>query len=177
MGNTVYIGVSIDGFIADRDGGLDWLQSVPNPNNDNFGFTDFIESIDALVMGRKTFETVAGFGGEWPYSKRVFVLSNTLLSLPAGYEDRAEIITGIPSQIIKKLNSRGYKNLYIDGGKTIQSFLSKDLIDEMIITRIPILLGGGTPLFGTLPGHIMFDHVSTRILLSELVSTHYKRRM
>ena len=176
MSNIVYIGVSIDGYIADRDGGLDWLQSVPNLDNDDFGFTGFIESIDALVMGRNTFETVVGFGGEWPYTKKVFVLSKTLLSLPPRYEGKAEIIKGTPSQITKTLNSKGYKNLYIDGGKTIQSFLLDDLIDEMIITRIPILLGGGTPLFGNLPRHLIFDHISTRVLLNELVLSHYKRR-
>jgi len=176
MCNIVYIGTSLDGFIADRNGGLDWLQSVPNPDNDDLGWNEFMERIDAIVMGRITFETILGFDVEWPYQRKVFILSNTLKSLPRGFEDKAEIVNGTPSEITSKLEAKGFENLYIDGGKTIQSFLADDMIDELIITRLPILLGGGTPLFGNLPEHMTLDHISTKVLLGSMVTSHYKRR-
>ena len=161
MANLVFIGVSLDGYIADRNGGLDFLQSVPNPDHNELGFPEFMDSIDALLMGRKTYETVFGFRGHWPYSKPVFVLSNLLTSLPEHLKGKAELISGPIEKVVQQLNQRGFENLYIDGGKLIQSFLQRDMIDELIISQIPILLGGGTPLFGVLQSHLMFEHVES----------------
>ena len=149
MSNIVYIATSIDGFIAKKDGSVDWLMEVPNPDGGDFGFSKFMENIDALVMGRNTFEMVLSFG-ECPYNKKVFVPSNTLKSVPENIKEKAEIISGSPQEIVRNLNSRNYKNLYIDGGKTVQEFLNSDLIDELIVTRIPILLGEGIPLFANI---------------------------
>ena len=144
MANVVFIGVSLDGYIADRDGGLDFLQSVPNPEDDECGFPEFMDSVDALLMGRKTYETVLGFGGNWPYSKPVFVLSNSLKSLPEHLNDKVELISGPVKKVVEQLNSRGFERLYIDGGMLIQSFLREDMIDELVISQIPMLLGGGS---------------------------------
>ncbi|MGI9276141.1 MAG: dihydrofolate reductase family protein [Endozoicomonas sp.] len=175
MSNIVYIATSLDGYIADSDGGLDWLQTVPNPEHDDFGFAEFMAGIDALVMGRNTFDVVCGFGGEWPYPKPVFVLSSSLKEIPAEYKDKAELVCGSLKEVVESLRQRGFNNLYTDGGKTIQSFLQAGMIDEMIITRIPILLGGGIPLFGSLPEHMTFEHVGTKVLLDALVQSHYRR--
>lgn len=175
MANIVYIGTSLDGYIADRDGGLDWLQSVANPHGDDMGFTDFMSGIDALIMGRNTFETVCGFDCDWPYTKPVFVLSNTLTEIPEEYKDKAELISGSLQEVISTLNQRSFNHLYIDGGKTVQSFLQEDLIDELIVSTIPMLLGGGTPLFGDLPAHLSFELVSSKIYLDTIVQTHYRR--
>ena len=176
MSNIVYIATSLDGYIADKNGGLDWLQSIPNPDNLDLGWADFLEQIDALVMGRNTFETVCGFDVEWPYPKPVFVLSNTLTSIPEAYSDKAEVVSGQLPEIVESLNLRGFINLYIDGGKTIQSFLKADLIDELFITQIPILLGGGVPLFGTLPNPLTFKRINTKVHLAAMVQTHYSRK-
>jgi dihydrofolate reductase len=176
MSNIVFIATSLDGYIADKDGGLDWLQSIPNPENLDMGWADFIERIDAIVMGRKTFEKVCSFDCEWPYSKPVFVLSNSLKSIPGGYEGKAEPIKGSVSGVIEKIHQRGYKHLYIDGGVTVQSFLKDDLIDEIIITIIPTILGGGTPLFGELSEQMGFDHVKTEVFLNAMVQNHYRRK-
>lgn len=176
MSNIVNIATSMDGFIADKDGGLDWLHSIPNPDNLDFGWADFMEQIDALIMGRNTFEVVCGFDGEWPYAKPVFVLSNTMTTIPESYSDKAEIVSGPLPQVVKTLNTRGFNNLYIDGGKTIQSFLQADLIDELTITLIPILLGGGVPLFSTLTKPLEFKHISTQVHLDAMVQTHYRRK-
>lgn len=175
MINVVFIGVSLDGYIADKNGGLDFLQSVPNPELNELGFPAFMESIDALLMGRKTYETVIGFGGQWPYSKPVFVLSNSLTSLPEHLKGKVELVSGVIEEVVQQLNQRGFDNLYIDGGKLIQSFLQKDMIDELTISQIPILIGGGTPLFGELQSHLMFEHVRTEVLLDAIVQSHYKR--
>lgn len=173
MANYVYIAASLDGYIATKDGGIDWLSEIPNPDNSDYGFNDFVQKIDALIMGRNTFEKVLSFG-QWPYPKKVFVLSNKLKEVPEELTDKVEIIAGDIKAIIVNLNKRGFLNLYIDGGKTIQSFLKENLIDEMIITRIPILLGSGIPLFGKLDKPLRFDEVETEILDDLLVKNHYK---
>mgnify|MGYP000445175840 CR=1 FL=1 len=175
MPNSVYIATSLDGYIADKDGGLNWLHNVPNPDNLDLGWADFMAQVDALIMGRNTFETVCGFDVEWPYSIPVFVLSDTLTSISDEYADKAEIISGPIPQVVRTLKGRGYSNLYVDGGKTVQSFLEADLIDELIVTQIPILLGGGAPLYGALTEPLAFEHISTQIHLDALVQTHYHR--
>ena len=175
MGNIVYVGTSIDNYVADRNGGLEWLESVPNPGKSDFGWDDFLSTIDAVVMGRKTFETVIGFNIPWPYPVPAFILSSTMKSLPEGFEGDAVIISGIPEEIDSKIREKGYENIYIDGGSTIQKYLKSDLIDDLIITKIPILLGGGISLFSDLPDHIMFEHLSTEVMIDQLVKSHYRR--
>lgn len=175
MANIVYIACSLDGFIARKDGSIDWLMETPNPENSDYGFSDFMERIDGLIMGRKTFEMVLSFG-QWPYTKPVFVLSSTLKEVPPDLQGKAEVTGGPIKDIVASLNSRGFVNLYIDGGKTIQSFLKQDLIDQMIITRIPIVLGSGLPLFDEMDREIKFEHSRTEVLNKELVKSTYKRK-
>jgi dihydrofolate reductase len=175
MTNIVYIATSTDGFIATKDGGIDWLMEVPNPDNSDYGFAEFIDSIDALVMGRKTYEKVLSFDCEWPYSKKVFVLSNSLKNIDPSVEGKADVIKGALKNVIKKLNDNGYKNLYIDGGATIQSFLKENLIDEMIITSVPATLGEGIPLFKNKDHESKFKLDSTKTYENGMVKNHYKR--
>ena len=174
MANRVFIASSLDGYISDKNDGLDWLQSVPNPDQLDMGWGDFIAGIDAIVMGRKTFETVCGVDCPWPYPKPVFVLSNSLTLLQKEYEGKAELINGPLAKILATIREKGYEQLYIDGGATVQNFLSEDLIDEMIITVIPILLGGGSPLFGELFEPMSYEHVKTEVFLNAIVQTHYR---
>ncbi|MCB9210515.1 MAG: dihydrofolate reductase [Ignavibacteriales bacterium] len=174
MPNKVYIATSIDGFIAKKNGDINWLMDIPNPEGSDFGFNEFMNSVDAIVMGRITFEQVLKFS-EWPYIKPVFVLSSTNISVPEFLNDKVNIIKGNPKSIIEKLNSMQYSNLYIDGGKTVQEFLKEDLIDELIITRIPILLGDGIPLFSKLINDQKYEHLATEIFNNTLVKSHYKR--
>lgn len=174
--NKVFIATSLDGHIADKNGGLEWLDMVPNPDQVDTGFYSFMESVDALVMGRTTFETVIGFDVDWPYNKHVFVLSRTLESVPDELKDKVSIINGSLNEVLQKIHSKGYYTLYIDGGRTIQSFLKEDLIDEMVITTIPVLLGGGPTLFGELTQHLEFELVSSTVELEQLSKKHYKRK-
>lgn len=174
MSNFIYIAVSLDGFIARKDGHIDWLLELPNPDGSDFGFADFMKNIDAVVMGRNTFEIVQSFN-EWIYTKPVFVLSRTLKSLPEKFSDKAELLNAKPNDVLRILNQRGFKNLYIDGGKTIQDFLKLELIDEMIITTIPVLIGEGIPLFSSLTKDQKFEHIKTEILVEQSVKSYYKK--
>ena len=174
MTNYVYIATSLDGFIATDEGDLDWLDEIPNPEKNDFGFADFMSEIDAIVMGRKTFEKVLSFEA-WPYDKPVYVLSRSKLEIPEALQDKIKIIKGSPKELVDQLKELGHQNLYIDGGITIQNFLEEDLIDEMIITRVPVVLGNGIPLFGKLAQRLYFSHHSTEILNESLVKSHYKR--
>lgn len=175
MSNSVFIATSLDGYIADKSGGLEWLHAIPNPEGSDMGYGAHIDRIDALVMGRNTLDMVLSFDVEWPYSKPVFVLSNTMTSVPEGYEDRVFLVSGPLKDIVKQLNEKGFNNLYIDGGVTIQSFLKEDLIDEMIITTMPVLLGGGSPLFGDLEAPLNFKLVKSETFLGAIAQNHYVR--
>ena len=176
MSNIVYIGTSIDGYISAPDGGLDWLSYVPIPEGNDLGFADFMDRVDAVVMGRITFETLVGFGSGWHYPKPGIVLSSTLTAVPQGFDDHVELASGTPNEIVELAQDRGFKNLYIDGGKTIQNFLRANLIDELIVTEIPVLLGGGDRLFAELDQRMDFELVGSEVLLDQMVRRHYRTK-
>ena len=174
--NIVFIAKSLDGYIAGPNGELDWLHAIPNPENDDLGYNDLMTEIDAVVMGRTTFDTVLGFGGQWPYNKHVFVLSNSLKSLPLELNEKVTLTKGSPRDILNTIHRQGYNKLYIDGGRTVQDFLKEDLIDELRITTIPILLGGGFSLFGELTHPMEFEHIESKVYLNQIVQNHYNRK-
>ena len=168
---SVFIGASVDGFIARRDGGLDWL---PEGGGEPHGYVEFMASVDALVIGRNTFEIVLGFD-PWPYGdKRVVVLASKPVDLSAVRGGRVEQMAGTPAEIVARLAASGAHHLYVDGGITIQRFLSAGLIDRLIITRVPVLIGDGIPLFGPLPHDVRLDHVATSSYPSGLVQSEYR---
>ncbi len=167
---SVFIGTSVDGFIARPNGDLDFL---PADGGEPHGYTEFMASVDALVIGRKTFETVLAFPA-WPYgNKRVVVLSSRLLDLSAVRDGIVEQMAGPPAEIVAKLATSGAHHLYIDGGITIQGFLRAGLVQRLIITRVPVLIGEGIPLFGALPHDLRLHHVATQHYPSGLVKTEY----
>ncbi|HXY13946.1 MAG TPA: dihydrofolate reductase family protein [Terriglobales bacterium] len=168
---SVFIGTSVDGFIARLNGDLDFL---PPDGGEPHGYEEFMATIDTLVIGRKTFETVLGFD-EWPYGKRrVVVLSHRRLDVSRALGEAVEQMTGSPAEIASKLAASGAQNVYVDGGVTIQGFLRAGLIQRLIITRVPVLIGEGIPLFGSLPHDIHLHHVETKDYPSGLVKTEYR---
>ena len=173
--NRVFIATSLDGYIADRHGGIDWLHTIPNPDHLDLGYGAFMAEIDALIMGRYTYETVQGFDAPWPYTVPVFVLSDRLETIPEDLADRVYVVKGTLRDVLDQIHRRGHHHLYIDGGRTIQSFLRENLIDELTVTRLPILLGGGVPLFGDLPTSLPFKHIHTVVWLDAMVQSHYRR--
>jgi dihydrofolate reductase len=172
MTASVFVGTSVDGFIARANGGLDWL---PAGGGEPHGYDEFMATVDAIVIGRNTFETVMTFG-EWPYGgKRVVVLSSRPvdLSAAAARGGVVEQMGGPPAEIVAQLAASGAHHLYVDGGITIQRFLRAGLIQRLVITRVPVLIGNGIPLFGALPRDIPLRHVATRQYASGLVQSEY----
>jgi dihydrofolate reductase len=168
---SVFVGTSVDGFIARLNGDLDFL---PPGGGEPHGYTEFMASVDALVIGRKTFETVVAFP-EWPYGdKRVVVLSTRSLDLSAVKGGVVERMAGPPAEIMAKLAAGGVRHVYVDGGITIQGFLGAGLIQRLVVTRVPVLIGEGIPLFGALPHDVGLRHVATRQYPSGLVQSEYE---
>lgn len=174
MKASVFIAISLDGFIARGNGAIDWLpMGDPDGSGEDDGFEAFMTSIDVLVMGRHTYEQVLTFG-DWPYgSQQVVVLSSRRLSLHEALPETVTTASGSPAEIIKMLENQGARHLYIDGGQTIQQFLDDGLIQELTITTIPVLLGSGIPLFGPLEADIQLRHTQTRSFASGLVQSRY----
>jgi dihydrofolate reductase len=171
MKASVFVGASVDGFIARSNGDLDWL---PAGGGEPHGYDEFVASVDAIVIGRNTFETVLGFGA-WPYGdKRVVVLSSRPVDLAAARGGVAEQMGGAAEEVASRLAASGARHVYVDGGITIQRFLRAGLIDRLVITRVPVLIGDGIPLFGSLPSDVRLRHLATRSYPSGLVQSEYQ---
>lgn len=171
MTASVFIGTSVDGFIARLNGELDFL---PEGGGEPHGYNEFIATVDALVIGRKTFDTVVAFP-EWPYGdKRVVVLSSKPIDFSAVRCGRVEQMSGTPAEVVAKLAGSGAHHLYVDGGITIQRFLRAGLIQRLTITRVPVLIGEGIPLFGALPRDLRLRHITTQHYPSGLVKSEYE---
>lgn len=173
---SVFIAASIDGFIARPDGDIEWLHQPAYETAELKGVTyeRFIATVDALVMGRKTLEKVLSFP-EWPYEGTpVIALSYQPLQIPAYLEGKVELMAGDVNSLVATLAERGMKHLYIDGGQTIQTFLESGLIDELIITRIPVLLGQGIPLFSQIGRELELRHIGTHESDNGFVQSRYQ---
>lgn len=171
---TVFIATSVDGFIARKDGNLDWLDH--DRGGEDYGYIDFYRNTDVLVMGRLTYEKVATYK-DWPYrGKEVVVLSSTLTmeDIPENLRDEVSVSSLDPRDLIEKLLNDGKYNIYVDGGKTIMSFFKAGLITDLVISRMPVLLGEGIPLFGHLDNDIKLNLLTSRSYSSGLVQTMYK---
>jgi dihydrofolate reductase len=171
MRASVFIGTSVDGFIARTNDELDFL---PPGGGEPHGYAEFFASVDAVLIGRKTFEVVLAYP-EWPYGdKRVVVLSSRPLDFSRVRGGRIEQMSGSPAEIVSQLSASGAQHMYVDGGVTIQQFLRDGLIQRLTITRVPVLIGQGIPLFGALPHDIRLRHIATQYYPSGLVKTEYE---
>ena len=168
---SVFVGTSLDGFIARRNGQYDFLDAGGNVPH---GYDEFIATVDVLVIGRKTFEIVLAFP-DWPYGTRqVIVLSTRKLDLSTVRGGRVEQMSGPPSDITANLTARGFKHAYIDGGLTIQGFLSAGVVHRITVSRVPVLIGDGIPLFGSLPHDVQLRHIATQTYATGLVKSEYE---
>lgn len=168
---SVFCGVSVDGFLARTNHALDFLDAG---GQEPHGFEEFYGSVDVVVIGRRTFEVVLTFGG-WSYGRKpVVVLSSRPLDFSSVKGGAVEQMSGEPRTIVKQLKTRGFKHAYIDGGVTIQKFLAAGCIDRLVITRVPVLIGAGIPLFGAVPNDIRLHHVATRCYQGGLVQSEYE---
>jgi len=171
---SVYIAVSLDGFIARKDGSVDWLEHESGA--EDYGYRSFIETVDVLAMGRNTFDQVRSFDGNWPYQVPVVVVTRAMSEddVPADLVGRVSVSARKPEALLRQLAERGAKHVYVDGGLLVQSFLHAGLVDRLILTRLPVLLGDGIPLFGPLDGDLRFEHATTKSFPSGLVQTEYR---
>ncbi len=174
MKASVYIGTSLDGFIARKNGDIDWLVQYANEEAVE-AYHEFMKNIDVILIGRGTYEKVLSFPS-WPYNKKVFVMSATLKELPETTKDKVTLVCKSPIQILDHLSHQGYSSVYVDGGKLIQSFLREDLIDELIISKVPVIIGSGLPLFGELKMDLQFSHIKTIVQKNQLVRSYYARK-
>ena len=174
---SVFIAASLDGFIARKNGSLDWLDkaNAVAPKGEDCGYKVFMNSIDAIVMGKNTFETVLSFNCPWPYSeKHVVVLSSKEIAIPDDLKNLVSQASGSPEEIVTKLAAKGLKRLYIDGGITIQKFLAAGLIDRLTVTLVPVLIGEGISLFGSLPQDVSLTLTNSQAFDFGFVQLTYK---
>jgi dihydrofolate reductase len=172
---SVYIAASLDGFIARRDGSLDWLDDANAivPDGEDCGFQAFMDTVGALIMGRKTYEQVVSFG-QWPYGGTpVVVLSRNPISFPSSVPDSVTHSSEPPRVLLERLTRQGVGHVYVDGGKTIQGFLAEGLIDHITLTTIPVILGDGIPLFTSVHKDIKLTHMRTNVFDFGFVQTTY----
>ncbi|MFZ0805089.1 MAG: dihydrofolate reductase family protein [Candidatus Sulfotelmatobacter sp.] len=171
MMTSVFVGTSADGFLARPNHALDFLDAG---GSEPHGYEEFIATVDVIVIGRKTFDVVLAFP-EWPYGKnQVVVLSSRPLDFSKIPNAVVEQMSGAPSEIVKNLSARGFRHAYIDGGNTIQGFLRAGGIQRLTVTRVPILIGEGIPLFGSLPRDVNLRHIATRTYNGGLVQSEYE---
>ncbi len=174
----VFIAVSLDGFIARPDGGIDWLSNdehgTPDQKGEDYGCAAFMARMDGIVMGRASFETVAGFA-TWPYPQPVIVLSGSLrqADLPGRLRRKVRLMSGNPREVLGTLAGEGWARAYVDGGETIRRFLRAGCIADMVITRLPVLIGRGRPLFGPVESDLWLTHAGTHSYAGGLVQSRY----
>lgn len=173
--NKVFIGTSLDGFIARKNGDISFLDTFPFPENDDMGYGQFISSVQAILMGRKSFEKVLSFGIDWPYTLPVFVWSQTLTSVPDNLAEKVFLVSGNLNEVLGNIHQKGFYQLYIDGAQTIQSFLQIDAVDELTITTVPVLIGEGIPLFGPVQSQLNFKCIASKTYENGLCQNTYVR--
>ena len=175
---SVFVATSLDGCIARENGSLDWLDAANETvlEGEDCGFKEFMESVDALVMGRNTFEQVLSFGS-WPYGdKPVFVLTSREINIPNEISETVIHSSETPQELYERLSNDGMRRLYIDGGITIQRFLMAGLIDDIIVTIIPVALGSGKPLFGRMDKDLLLKHIDTKVFEFGFVQIKYQAK-
>lgn len=180
---SAFIATSVDGFIATKDGGVDWLQTSGNGQvltgeNSDMGFNAYISSVDCMIMGRKTMDLISRMNltpEQWVYGNlKIIVLSNTIKEVPENMKGRVEMYSGDLLSLISNLENEGHKHVYIDGGTTIQNFINLKLINEITITKVPIILGEGIPLFGKMSKSIKLEDAKAVTFLNDFIQLKYK---
>ena len=179
---SVYIATSADGYIATREGNVGWLHTAGDPDadmskNPDMGFNTFIASVDCMIMGRKCMEAISSFNltaEQWPYDDtKIYVLSNSIKEPPENLRDKVEMYSGDITRLISQLEDNGFKHAYIDGGTTITAFINLQLINEMIITKAPVILGKGVPLFGEINNRVKLINAEAIAFPNDFIQVKY----
>jgi dihydrofolate reductase len=173
MQTIVYKGTSLDGFIGRTDGDFDCLIQLDDEKAIQ-AYKEFIKRVDTSVIGRGTFERILAFSS-WPYEKEAYILSTTLKQLPDTLKDKATFLQMKPRDLLSYLSGQGFPSIYVDGGNVIQGFLKGDLIDDLVISKVPVVIGNGILLIGFLAVDLRFDHIRTEVQTNGLARSYYKR--
>lgn len=173
MKASVFCGLSLDGFIARPGGEVDFLDPGDYRDGD-MGFGAFLSSVDCLVMGRNTYDFVASAAEQWPYGETpVTVLTHRPLEPPGAIAEHIAVSDQRPEIVMSELEESGRSHAYVDGGMTVQSFLAEGLIDELILTVVPVLVGEGIPLFASSGTDTPLDLVRTELFSNGFAQLHY----
>jgi len=172
---VLYIATSIDGFIARPDGNLDWLTSFPQPKSGDYGYNDLLNNISIIVMGRKTYDEIIAFGIEWPYAENnTYVVTKNKsykTTTPNTYALNENLGSFIKNQKIKS-----EKDIWlVGGGSLVTAFINENLLDKMIISKVPIVLGEGIPLFAHKPKETSWKLKNTQVFETGLVNLTYEK--
>lgn len=174
MHTSIFVATSLDGFIAREDGSIDWLPEINLSGGEDYGFNAFLSAVDVVVMGRRSYEKLLELG-EWPYGEKpVVVLTSRPWERASHLPASVTSMSGSPVEVLTNLARHGWERVYLDGGRTIQTFLRAGLVQRLIVTRVPILIGSGLPLFGPLERDVKLRHVSTRTFPPGLVQHEYE---
>ncbi len=170
----VFMAMSLDGFVARKDHRLDWLMKQKTEGEEH-GFDEFQASVDGIIMGRGSYETVLSFG-EWPYTKPVVVMSKTLSQGDVSEELRGKVrITNLePHALMNEVQGQGWSRAYVDGGKVVQSFIRAGLVSDIVLTTVPVLIGDGLRLFGELEQDIDLELTGSKAFESGLIQSQYR---
>jgi dihydrofolate reductase len=180
---SAFIATSVDGFISNKDGNIEWLHTAGNGKeikgeNADMGLNDYLSSVDCMIMGRKCMEMISSMNltpEQWFYGNlKIIVLSNTIKIAPENLKNKIEMYSGNLLKLTSKLESQGYKHAYIDGGSTIQNFINLRLINEITITKAPVLLGSGIPLFGSINKDIKLEKAKAIAFENDFIQVKYK---
>jgi len=180
---SIYIATSVDGFIATKDGGVDWLHTAGNGkaltgDNADMGLNDYLSSVDCMIMGRKCMDMISSMNltpEQWFYGDlKIIVLSNTIKEAPENLKGKVEMYSGDLLTLISHLENEGHKHAYIDGGTTIQAFMNLKRINEITITKAPIILGEGIPLFGKTFKNIKLEEAQAVAYSNDFIQLKYK---
>lgn len=172
----LYIAVTLDGYIAGPNGELDWLHALENPSKTDFGYHAFYDSLDTVILGRKTYSEILGFDVAWPYTDCQTLVVSRSKTLEITTENTQLVGEEIFEQLPAWKKQPG-KNLWLcGGGELITAFLNHGMVDEMILTHIPILLGEGIPLFPGKGKETRFDLVGNETYNNQVVNLHYRKR-
>jgi dihydrofolate reductase len=171
---SVFVAISMDGYLARLNGDLDWLTKTAAANaSEDYGYKEFFDTVDTVILGRKTYEHLLSLN-DWPYAgKRTIVLSRDAGKVPGDLAYPVNIMSGPPAGLVRRLEVEGAHHVYVDGGTTIRGFLNAGAINEMIITFVPVLIGSGIPLFGKLDRDVKLQHVETTLYRNSLLQSKY----
>lgn len=169
----LFIAASLDGYIARENHSLDWLDQLEHMKDEDYGYAEFLESVDILLIGRKTYEEVLGFGVEWPYQGKKSYVFTADSEFTTETPD-TEVVNELTPEFITQLQEAESDIWLVGGGKLIASFLKLGAVDDILVSIIPVMLGNGIPLFPEIHKDAKLQLVSCESFRNGVVNLSYR---